>query len=874
MSNDECLLPRREDIGIQLGIGISAPSLYLSADSRTAKEHKTQWIEAYTGPQDSSSRRLDIINSTGRLLADSQGPISGRNVDTEDFLSDDEFPEDVPDIAEIADERSLLLSNAFNSASSWKDIFPVLPTPFSLFAKAGAPSASMFKAHADAPITNKAFVPKVLLSSLQNTSFPATVGADEECTSTAGAVPKISDFGFKVVDPTRLQLCTAGRIQTTSDLRQEREGRGILAFVSGETNSTLNLSLLIEPEDSQSNDACMQAKSYEIHNNVNKLDLLSPIKNIKIPRLSTTLNRDSNAIGIITETALVIVTILAIDAPKGAIKTQQLEPLDFTQLEQFPVVDVAFNPWNLDQFAVIDTKGNWCVGDVARSKKKSRRLRLLRKFSGTIFDPEEYSNWNMIEWSHIHTRLLVMNRSTFMEIDFVDGWQQEIVQAKTWSNLRDFKRLSDESSVLLTCKEIIFLDHKQQGTKRALSWKHNWDSKDSSLKLAIHISGSHMKQYLHAFLFSTMTPAVLMVSFFRSDTTFQVSSNPRLLVFPINTPGITDITFPFVDDTELDDSTRVQFPIVVRASKGARIWSYQLADTEYPSSQSGSQNVEDSMNTSFSAHTDVTVAGDQADISRFVRLMHASIPQRSSDHDIPDEYNKFQEYGYKLSELMNKRIENWTSEVEPSMKQEGRLSQLTSGPGNLGNIEEFSSLLRQFIQYYQEHGITFNGFEMLSRLLIHERSESIDLFFNKLLQCWEPVSEAAFALTMDIVTQVALQVLAFRSANKIEEFEKHTYESLPENSKHILDLWDCEDPSSFESQNSTATPKTNLASIQSSMPFNLPPSIRQSQNPPALQSSLPETTAPAFSLSSQPPQSQSTQRQSGKRKKRRIGGFG
>ncbi|AGO11016.1 AaceriAFR484Cp [[Ashbya] aceris (nom. inval.)] len=874
MSNDECLLPRREDIGIQLGVGISAPSLYLSSDSRTAKEHKTQWIEAYSGPEDGNSRRLNVIHSTGRLLADAQGPISGRNVDTEDLLSDDELAEDMPDIAEITDERSLLLNNAFNSASSWQNIFPVLPTPFSVFAKANAPSASMFKVRADAPITNKAFVPKVLLSNLQKTSFPAAVGTDEEGRSTAGPVAKMSDFGFKVVDPTRLQLCTAGRIQTTSDLRQEREGRNILAFVSGETNSTLNISLLVASEDAQSNDAYMQAKSYEIHSNVNKLDLLSPIKNIKIPRLSATLNRDPNTIAIITETTLVMINILAIDASKGTIKTQQLEPLAFTQLEQFPVVDVAFNPWNLDQFAVIDTKGNWCVGDITRSKKKSRRLRLLRKFSGTIFDPEEHSNWNMIEWSNTHTRLLVMNRSTFMEIDFVDGWQQEIIQAKTWSNLRDFKRISDDSSVLLTCKEIIFLDHKQHGTKRALSWKHNWDSKDSSLKLAIQFSGSHMRQSLHAFLFSTMTPAVLMVSFSRSDTTFQISSNPRLLVFPINTPGITDISFPYVDDTTLDDAARIQFPVILRASKGGRIWSYQLADTDYPTSQSGPLIFEDSMSISCGALTDVAAAENLGDVSRFVRRLHDLIPQRSSDHDAADDYNKFQEYGYKLSELMNARIENWRAGVEPNMKQEGRLSELTSGPGNLGNIEEFSSLLRQFIQYYQEHEITFNNFEMLSKLLIHEPSKSVDLFFNKLLQCWEPISERAFPLTMDIVSEVALQGLAFRSVTKIEEFETHTYASLSQNCKDILDLWDCEDPSSFESQNSTATPKTNLASIQSSMPFNLPPSIRQSQNPPSLQSSLPETTAPAFSLSSQASQSQSTQRQTNKRKKRRIGGFG
>ncbi|AMD21487.1 HER209Cp [Eremothecium sinecaudum] len=884
MAGEDSLLPQRDDIGIQLGIGISSSNLYVPADSRLSDEHKTQWIEGYMETGISNLRALRVVEGSQLLVTDANGPVGNAAAAAEHYLLSDELLDEDDD--DPVNERELLLGATFNSSNAWNDILPELPQPFDVFRNVTIPQSSMYKVNFNKPVTNRAYVPKALISSLSKNDLP--LGSQEEAEAEAEAANnerKHRDLGFKIVDPTRTQIFNIGSIQTAYDLRQDREGKQVIAFASGEANSVLNISLLCPQaqrvevnEDKATIDNII---TLQLHQNCQQLELFSSIKSIKIPKPSTALNRSSNSIFVLTEVCLLVIRILSIDYASGRINLQRLEPLEYTQFEQFPIVDVAMNPWNLDEFAIIDSKGNWCIGEIAKSKKKAIRLRLMRKYSGTIFDPEEVSNWKRIEWASNHTTLFLISRSSFIEMNYMEDWQLEVIQAKTWSRLQDYKRIGEDLGVLLTTKEVIFIKHDSYGVKRLLSWKHEWNSKDASLKFAVYENYHGREQVIYVALYSRMSPMVVSNHFWMKNNVFQASRTPHLLELPNISTGINCIVFPEYFETHESDD--VFIPIYVRALKGSRIWRYLLSNKAckiYPVKEY------DTLPHLEAVHGYITESCSKDEeelLSQVVAKFSDSLPNKQENYDSSIEYLKFQEYGYQLSEMMNKTIEGWKREEEEEEQtfkpasHVGNLSEITKGPGYFENVEEFSSLLQQFIEYYENHGITFNRLKTISKLLIKEPVDSFDILHSKLLQCWEPISDNAIPIAIEIIKYVALDSMAFYNLTKLKEIDPNVYGELSSTCQEVFDLWDEDEMSYPDTQTTQNQEDTALSSIRPSS-SQIPPTIRSSQpSGQTLRSSLPDSMSPAFSLlsqQSQPIASNNSQSKTYKRKKRRVRGFG
>lgn len=936
MSYGQHFLPSEKKIGIQLGLGVSDSNLYVtSTDSAHSEEKPWLFSNDY---KLSKVTKLGLVPNSRTFLCDSPRA-AGNGGFAEQELSQSEL-DDCSDesLDESLDEDEYYeLQKTFLARNHWGDIIPEMSNSLKFFRDVDVSTDPTYETKNGTPLSPQDYVPEELISTLTHQDtlhIDNSYGFMSEQLKSGIFEQQSINRDFKIIDPTKINSFTIGGIHTTKSLRMNRDHENVIVFASGSTNSMLNIALMTpqtldfqrnisEPGDNYEEVKKLKTLGTHKCDEVTCIDLKSPIKCIKIPELSPSLSRCSNLIFTITENSLHVIKVDHIDTSKRIISVKQYDPLPFIAFEEFPIVDVAFNPWDITEFAIVDSKGNWCLGNIPKTLKRSTKLKLSTHKRGTIFDAEEISSWRRIVWSGTHTRLLIMDRSKMVELDFVNKWQLEVVQAKTWSCIEDYKRVNDNYGVLLTSKEIIFLRTTGEQIERVISWKHGITSEDVSIKLTTqevkNFEGE--KDLFFVYIYSKLTTFVYVHTFSLYQDIFRSVGDSFLINVPDIKNGIDSIKLltNSTDDWDMDgDSSDIFCSFYIRGLTSPRIIRYLVGNVPGKVLQSPGKHVHFADN--LQDNKNEATSQDAHQLKRIAQYMEGALPDILKHYDPSQDFSNFQDYGYKLSEIMNNIIESWVQTEQNNSDCENNLSvcclyDMTEGPGYFENVDEFNSLLQQFMEYYERHNISFTKISTASISLLKEPIDSLELFYNKLLQCWASVSSNSEILTKEIVKDIALQTTCFYRPSKISEVKAESYTSLPRGYQEIFDLWDNDDALDG-SEELRMLSAQNRPQMSFSQPSQIPPTIRSSQpivkrsqkphrrpglltsqrmsqtglkhsntsnsaDPPSSQqsSSLPDTMTPAFSLtsSSQPPipmfsQSQSSQRL--KKRKKRVGGFG
>lgn len=910
---DDGLLPQHFPAGAQLAVGVRGSSMYVPGQEETGKGGG--WVRHFEDdmPFDLSEmkigRNVTLLDDPSNFLVDDDNDDNdgiGSIQDSQDAsLMNEEIIDEEDDFSE--QWRETIIKDL-----RWERLSPSIPTNFSVFQGVQFNRNHMFDTRHGSPVSVQEFVPGTLINDITRSDYLAAVRRKSK-----RETEKLFPF-----DPVESDLFVTGSIQTTKDLRNNNDQRIVIAFCSGETNSILKLAVLperkLELEDSSRWLQELFAKNVDDElGTFISINLKSSIKSIKIADVSTLLGRYSDTVGVLTENALHFIRVDNVDSQTSRITYSMHEPLKFTSFGDFPLADFAFNPWELQQFAVIDIRGNWGVARLPKSIKPGSRIRFIPNMKGSIFDPEELSNWKRIEWSSSYSKLLIISASRVFELDLDHDWQLEVVQAKTWSYLRDYRRIDDEFGALLTSKEIIIVSTRRDNEQvsRVISWKHCLDPNDQTLRLTIQKIPLGFKMLILTCIFSKGHSKVYMHGFCHDQDRNLVQSvnGPILFCVPRILTGITSMHFLPCNDEERFAAVETRgkklwLNFLFKENSTNRLMHCFITNDEYLDSRDESLVFPEPLESVSSLLPPSARNIDQ--VRSFIKRTKATLLELPEEpKDIDSEL--FQKFGYRSSEAINGIIESWENQNVDLKRLQPLLRELTDVPLNYESIEELESLLEQLSEYYRDLGIIFTDFKTISNLLIHEVPLNFDIFCNKLLQCWDMVTQDSQRLTREVFEDILWSTLRFRKSTNYDNIETGLRDSLMEPYSEIVSHWDedefatLDDQTSddrlihesnrpqflFSSQSQIPTIKSSQSksakrgrqsrTSQAQSSFNMPytpteQDISSSRIPTSQSGLLPNTMAPAFSLMSSPTpmlsQSQNSQRP--RRKKKRIGGFG
>lgn len=912
---DDGLLPQHFPAGAQLAVGVRGSSMYVPNQEEAGKSGG--WVRHFEdrAPFDLNELKTGkdaiILDDPSNFTVDEDNDdvVGKDSIDGSQNLSvessvDDEVSNDENDENEQWKETII-------KDLRWERLSPSIPSNFSVFQDVDLHKDPMFDIRYGSPISPQDYVPGTLINDITRSDYLGTVKKSKRETEK-----------LLIFDPVVNDLFVTGNIQTAKDLRSNNDQQVVVAFCSGETNSILKLAVLPENKLHLTNRAQWLQEFFAKNvddelGTFSSIDLKSSIKSIKIANVSSLLGRDSDTVGVLTENALYFVKIDNIDPQTSHISYSMHEPLKSTSFGDFPIADFAFNPWELQQFAVIDIKGNWGVARLPKIIKPGSRIRFIPNMKGSIFDPEELSNWKRIEWSSSYSKLLIINASKMVELDLEHDWQLEVVQAKTWSYLRDYRRIDDEFGVLLTSKEIIILSTKSENEQvsRVISWKHCLDSTDHTLRLSIQKLPLGFKMLILTCIFSKGHDKVYVHGFCHDQDRHLVQSvdGPLLFCIPHVFNGISSMHFlPYngeekwaVSETQ---EQKLWLDFLFKDTSTNRLMHCYLTNDEVSDVQDHSFVIPELMD-SVSSLLPFTGRNDDQ-LKFFIAQVKLSLFEDKEESNDPDS-EIFQKFGYQLSEAINGIVESCENQPVHIKQLQPLLSDLTTVPTKYESVEELESLLCQLSEYYRDLGVVFTDFRIISRLLVGEESVNLDLFVNKLLQCWDIVTSNSLLMTRKVFDTVLWSILKFHKPERYDTIETELQESLTDPYSEIISHWD-EDESQilehqisderlmhetnrpqflFGSQSQIPTIKSSQSrstrrsrqphSTQTESSFNMPftpteQDISSSRISASQGGLLPDTMAPAFSLMSSPTpmlsQSQNSQRP--RRKKKRIRGFG
>ncbi|GAV55774.1 hypothetical protein ZYGR_0AY01670 [Zygosaccharomyces rouxii] len=911
---DDGLLPQHFPAGAQLAVGVRGSSMYVPSQEETGKNGG--WVRHF---EDDTPFNLNefkigkdaiVLDDPSNFILNEDDDVgedrmeSLRNVSVESPV-DDEVLDDENEFNEQWKETII-------KDLRWERLSPSIPSNFSVFQDVGFRKDPMFDTRYGSPISPQDYVPGTLINDITRSDYLGTVRRKA----------KRETEKLLIFDPVVNDLFVTGNFQTTKDLRNNNDQQILVAFCSGETNSILKLAVLPENKLHLTNGSQWLQEFFakNVDDEVgtfSTIDLRASIKSIKIATVSSLLGRDSDTVGVLTENALYFIKIDNVDPQTSHISYSMHEPLRSVSFGDFPFADFAFNPWELQQFAVIDIKGNWGVARLPKAVKPGSRIRFIPNMKGSIFDPEELSNWKRIEWSSSYSRLLIINASKMIELDFENDWQLEVVQAKTWSYLRDYRRVDDEFGVLLTSKEIIIVSTKSENEQvsRVISWKHCLDPTDQTLRLSINKLPLGFNMLILTCIFSKGHDKVYVHGFCHDQDRHLVQSvdGPILFCMPHVFHGISSMHFlPYNEEERwLASETQGQklwFNFLFKDNSTNRLMHCFLTNDEISGFQDQSLVTPEHIDSVSSLLPPMGRHIDQ--VKSFVAQAKLNLfddPEKPTDPDS----EIFQNFGYQLSEAINRIVESWENQQVDIKQVQPLLSDLTSVPTKYESIEELESLLHQLSDYYRDLGIVFTDFKAISKLLIREESTNFDIFASKLLQCWDIVTPNSLSMTRKVFDTILWSILRFYKSVNYDNMETKLRESLTGPYSEMINHWD-EDESQiledqisddrfvhesnrpqflFGSQSQIPTIKSSQSrsvkrgrhprSVPTESSFNMPftpteQDLSYSRISASQGGLLPNTMTPAFSLMSSPTpmlsQSQNSQRP--RRKKKRIRGFG
>lgn len=882
-------LPRKSPVGAQLGVGVRSASLYVGG-RQGSDGRQSKWLGAYDDQLALDLSKLCI--SSKRCMVHDGLPIgqaSDEADDEDEYLSTEN--------EDMDDETQKHWNEVLLSRLKWDKLSPVIPPNLQYFKDVEFNVEHMYDVRQNQRKSLHDFVPENLISDL----------ASGDLVSFARNKGKQSRKDLASYDPTVGNLIITGAIQTTPDLRNNYDRHQIVAYSCGKTSSVLKIAVLEETpldEGSTRTESIRRATS---------IQLGSTIKSIKLPECSAMMDRKGNLIGVMTESALHLIKIESISA-RMEIKTSTCEPFPFQEFSDFPFADFACNPWDLQQFAVIDVRGNFGVGRLPKSFKTGNKARILRDHCGSIFDPEELSNWKRIEWSSSFTRLLVMDRSKLIELDYEQDWQLEVIQAKTWSKLQDYCRLDDDYGILLTNREIIVASTKETSEhfKREISWKHDLDPNDSTLKFCIRKVSAESKTIILVVVFSRNHSSLYIHSFSisSSESLVQSAGTPVILQIPHIKSGLRGIWLH--NSTRLDPFGRPNImdtclSLFVNETNGNKIWQYVISNNSTKLENWDAKS--DAPDISPATKNERTWPEHLRDTIAQIK-QSLVLPEKTKDQSAEDQL--LQTYAYRLSEAINERLSSLDGSQESLGASQPLVKDLIEMPQDV-SLRELSSMLSQLFNHYEDQAVTFTSFDTISCALLNEKTGDLEVLYNKLLQCWDLVTSNSEYLTQSVVKDVVYSCMRLCKPSLYKDAEANLFESLSIPSRDIISMWDDEntqssqppaDASSVSHLNILASSQSQIPSIKSSQsrpskkhkkvpaglttgrvskPSSLLPSSQRDADPTFSllsssqpSSTLPDTMTPAFTLMqpSGPSLSQSQSSQRSRRKKKRVGGFG
>ncbi|SCU92697.1 LAME_0F01090g1_1 [Lachancea meyersii CBS 8951] len=908
-------LPSKKNVGAQLGLGIRNSALYVASTDRS-QQADTKWIFGAAKNSATNDSFLLIVTGKEKFLDNNSGTGSSRDTKVN---SDWEHTGDDLLLSSTSDSESESIT-VYGTGSKARDELPLEGTdPLKLFRDVRLLPDSGYETRVDSPVTPLTFCPGQILSVSDALGEYGGVerGGDRNLSESASFSEKGSfNRNFKlqpqIVDPTDVCDIITGMIHTTSGLRMNSDAHQIVAYASGETQSIINFSLVDTMDANRPSKCAGEVWSY---------DLQSKIKNIVVPEFSPILNRAADVIAVLTENSLQVFKVKFIERSSSTLSIENLGPCKFSNLEDFAFVDIAFNPWDFNEFAVIDTKGNWTLGNIVKKGPRHFRLRLSGNKRGSIYDPEELSSWHKIAWGAEYSSLLLVSRSRLIELNFRRRLQLDVIEAKSWSSLRDFTRVDDQIAVLTTSKEIILIDLKGNDIKRLVSWKHSLDPEDVSIKAFVRtVSGAQWScQYerlFFVFVYSGLKPGILVHVFFQNGLLFQSIGVPSLLQIDGILSGLSclaSLQTPVEFHQEAANAPQTPgFECLFREIGGSMIWRVVVHSARshlHPTKAQNKNSVD------FGGLDSPPVRNVNKD---FIDLP-LSLPSAGKDYDASNEESLFQQYGYDLSDGMNKHLVEWAKDLENPQEVRGpkcySFAGLAEPISKVENMEEFGSLLEQFKIHYQDQEISFTDLTTLSSLIIQENVAELGILYNKLLQCWSFGFPDDKDTTSEVLKSIILKNTGICSVAPLPFVAKNAYNELSDSHREIINSWDDVSdetetiiPLSEISRNTHTQEDSNFPSVRASqqnlsksrnpkkkalpppralqaasqpVPGRSHPSMSQQQTYSQDASNiLPNTMAPAFSLisASQPvptlsdSQTQNSQRH--RKKKKRVKGFG
>ncbi|SCU84628.1 LAFA_0D11034g1_1 [Lachancea sp. 'fantastica'] len=888
-------LPFKRNVGVQLGPGIRNSALYL-ASTKKSPEADSKWICAAANGDDAQAKDFVLEVAEKQTFLDIESGINS----VSEAISGDEL------VNSTSDSEQDSIGSPVESSNSLK-----------LFKSVRMLTDHGYEARVDSPIAPLAFCPRQVLDVPEGLNVDNALqavankhSADRKTATNKDGMHHGVQLLPQIMDPNDMSSFIVGSAHTTNDLRINNDPHQIIAYASGETRSMINISLVKPTNTSVPLTLVDSASSYNLH---------SKIKNIVIPDFSSTLNRSSDVIAVLTTVSLYVFKIRSIERSTGAMSIEKLGPYPFSVLEDFAFVDIAFNPWDFNEFAVVDAKGNWVIGNVVKKGSRNSRLRFSTNKRGSIYDPEELSSWHKIAWGADYSCLLLVSRSRLVELNLRSKLQLEVVQAKSWSSIRDFNRVNDQIAVLTTSKEIILMKLRNENIERVISWKHSLNPNDTSIRSTVRaVAGEewlcHQDKLFFAFVYSSLRTEVLVHVFAQSGLLWQSLGSSLLNLQGIK-DGLSCLVVPQVSlNYDHEDSRRPELKCLVREVGGSVIWQVAVSAAERePVASASHEKVIDLSDWSGSEVTPI------AKISSEVTKLDLSLPSLNDHNNAATEEAHFQQYGYDLSDGMNQYLMKWAQEMENPEEVKGidcySLASLAEEISSVGNMEEFGSLLEQFKGHYREHEVNFTALQTLAKLIIEDDVSDLGVFYLKLLQCWSFGFPDDGIVTSEVLKSIVLKNTGISSVSLLPVVAATAYSQLNGFHREVVDSWD-ETFDELESKAPLSDANTGVP-LESDMSFPLvkpsqqsPPKLKRSKNRISSQASqqpksqsmildprtnvshahpthiaevssvLPLTMTPAFSLSSasQPvptlSDSQARNSQKQKRKKKRLQGFG
>ncbi|KAG0669519.1 hypothetical protein C6P45_003751 [Maudiozyma exigua] len=918
---NEARLPFKRPLGIQLATGVSGPSIFKPSKHSRHYDFNENWLTSTDNSIPDSFMNLRISGSdkfyvddqsthfdpSNEITTTIHSPIpTRRTLDYNDITTTDNYSENSILDSDILDDDDTQFDEHIRDSLLMKLPWGRLTPSF--------PQNGSFQIYNDIKdITNNRMYlsPVNSVGSFHHDYLPRDVVNNLSKSDSSISLPtkydrnynNDNDTHYKLIDPTVRDTFIIGKIQTSFDIRNYIDYHEIFAYSHGRTQSILRLSLMKQEET---------GKNTINETNITDIDLKNTIKTIKIPILSKAYARYSDIIAVLTTTSLILIKIKSIDSKnnENQLKYNILDPLKFSSLGDYPWSDVTFNPMDPQQFALIDTKGNYVTGKIPTPFRQSCKLSLDKKTTGTIYDPESLSSRKHISWSSKDSHILVMDESKLVEINLVEKWQSEIVQAKSWSRLLDFIQIDEDYKIMLTSMEVIILrtNRDLDQTTRILSWKHNLNDSDMTYRIFCQSIILQGKQVYLNYITSKKHNKVYICGFTidQSNNLVQLIEGVSIIDMPGLPNKIQSLQFLEESVETMDEQNHVSFNIFAKEIETGSISRFTITN-ERMSFEPTIINPSPLKDTTELTDIKPEIKCIHETISKSIRKKFKRDKKLESDNN---DIEAFEEYGMKLSEALNNYI---TSDENEAGNDPQLISNLTEPPKVINDIEEFSSFLSQFFEHYKEEHINFTNLPVLFHQILNEKINDFDIFYNKLLQCWSILGKETIYYTKEIVKEIILETVTYSKGNPSKHKCDITYETLSASSKELINEWDNYDPEDEFSETKSTIPFSSQPQFTLSTQSQIP-TIRSSQNKVSkkkinrgdlsrrsnrtsntlensqrdsiLQNTLPSSMAPAFTLMGSSFQSSQLSQVSNiassqmdgsqrpkKKKKKKMGGF-